>query len=319
MASQQRVTGDATTSGGPLYDVALQEAGAVAGDGQSAGVAGDGTTSTSNGPQGSRAPRAETRERILRRLRALGRVSISDLAAELGVSPVTVHRHLATLEGEGLISRPRGGAQLLPAAAVASSDYANRLARQVQAKEAIARRAVSFLPGGHGAVFIDASTTCLYLAREIARQVSSELTIVTTSPAILHEFASRTVRVIALPGELDQLTRVVGGAWTVEFLSTLHIQAAFISGIGLTLEEGLTSQRRAIRDVLKEVVARSQQTYMLVDSSKFGRTALLHIAWPWQAAAVFSDAALPDEVAEAYRAREVNVVVAGASAVEAGP
>ena len=90
-----------------------------------------------------------------------------------------------------------------------------------------------------------------------------------------HEFASRTVRVIALPGELDQLARVVGGPWTVEFLATIHVQAAFISGIGITLEAGLTSQRRAIGDVLKEVVARSPQTYILVDSTKFGRTALL--------------------------------------------
>ncbi len=259
---------------------------------------------------GARAGRDDVRGRITRRLRVTGRSTVRELADELGVSTVTVHRHLATMESEGLIARPRGAAQLLPASHSPSSDYVERAASQMAAKETIARRALAFLPPAGGAVFIDGSTTALCLAREIARAVTSELTIVTTSPALLSEFASRTVRVIALPGELDQLARVVGGPWTVEFLSTIHVQAAFISGIGITLEAGLTSQRRAIGDVLKEVVSRSPQTYILVDHTKFGRTALLHIAWPWQTTAVIADAGLSAEVAAAYRERGVNLIIA---------
>lgn len=259
----------------------------------------------------SRATRAEARHRILNRLRASGRATVHELAIELGVSPVTVHRYLAGLEREGVIARPRGAAQLLNSGA-ATSAYEDRATRNIAAKEVIARRALAFMPHSGGAIFVDASSTCLFLAREIARSVSTELTIVTTSPALLHEFASRTIRVIALPGELDQLARVIGGAWTVEFLANLHVQAAFISGIGLTLEAGLTTQRRAIRDVLKEVVARCPLTYMLVDSSKLGRTALLHIAWPWQAAALITDAGIPCDVVAAYQTKGVNLVVAGA-------
>jgi len=255
-----------------------------------------------------------TRAHIMRRLRSSGCATVKELATELDVAAVTVHRHLAALEGEGLIARPRGGAQLLAPPDRRLSDYADRLAAQTAVKEAIARRALAFLPAQGGAVFLDASTTCLYLAREIARSVVSELTIVTTSPAIAHEFSSRSVRVIAVPGELDQQTRVIGGQWAVEFLASLHVEAAFISGLGLTLDAGLTSQRRAISDVLKEVVARSPRTYMLVDHSKFGRTGLLHIAWPWHATAVITDDGLAPEDAAAYAAHEVRVVVA-----ESGP
>jgi len=248
----------------------------------------------------TRANRVETRGRILRHLRDTGRATVDDLAAALGVSTVTVHRHLATLEGEGVIARPRGGAQLLDLASAETSSFTLRAATQVPQKEAIARAALAYLPPPGAAIFVDASTTCLFLAREIIRSVTTDLTIVTTSPALLNQFTSRTVRVIALPGELDQLVRVIGGAWTVEFLSTLHVQAAFISGVGLTLEAGLTSERRAIGDVLKEVVKRSPHTYMLVDSSKFGRTALLHISWPWQVTAVITDAGLDADVVNAY-------------------
>lgn len=282
------------------------------GDGATPPVATDVTVADGDSLRGSRRSRNEARALILRRLRGSGQATIQELAEELGVSPVTVHRHLARLEAEGVIARPRGGAQLLHSATAASLAYADRLAANHAAKEVIARRALAFLPPRNGAIFIDASTTCLALAREIARSVSSELTIVTTSPALLDEFSSRTVRVIALPGELDQVARVIGGPWTVEFLASLNVKAAFISGIGLTLEAGLTSQRRAIGDVLKEVVARSPETYMLVDSSKFGRTALLHIAWPWQATAVITDEGLAPEVVESYAARGVALVVARA-------
>ena len=74
------------------------------------------------------AGRAEVRGRILRRLRSTGRATVRELAAELGVSTVTVHRHLAELEREGVIARPRGAAQLLPRPARPSSDYADAAA-----------------------------------------------------------------------------------------------------------------------------------------------------------------------------------------------
>jgi DeoR family fructose operon transcriptional repressor len=270
--------------------------------------------SVPSGVAGGKDTQVRTRDRILQRLRTSGRVVIQDLATELDVSVVTIHRHLATLEEEGLIIRSRGVAQLFLPPGGAGTDYGNRLNAHVEAKQVIARKALEYLPARGGAVFLDASTTCLYLAREIMRSISSELTIVTTSPAILSEFASHTVRVIALPGELDQVTRVVGGPWTVEFLATLHVQAAFISGIGLTLETGLTTQRRAISDVLKHVASLSPQTYMLVDSSKFTTTALLHIAWPWEATAIITDTGLAPEVITLYRDKNVNMVIADSTA-----
>lgn len=44
-----------------------------------------------------------TRETILRTMRAKGRCSVNDLAEATGVSPVSVRHHLANLQAEGLI------------------------------------------------------------------------------------------------------------------------------------------------------------------------------------------------------------------------
>ncbi|MFF9812824.1 substrate-binding domain-containing protein [Streptomyces sp. NPDC014006] len=56
---------------------------------------------------------AEERHReILRRVRASGSVRVSDVAAELGVSPITVRRDVEVLAERGLLVRVHGGAVL---------------------------------------------------------------------------------------------------------------------------------------------------------------------------------------------------------------
>src|SRR5579871_6079322 len=134
------------------------------------------------------------RDRILRRLRAEGSANVRDLARDLGVSPVTVHRYLSRLESDGLIIRQRGGARLHTGAAI-DLDFEHRLAAHTHRKAVIARRALDVVPTT-GSVFIDASTTCLFAAREIERRVNGNLTVVTTSPAVLRTFSSAAVRVI---------------------------------------------------------------------------------------------------------------------------
>ncbi|MFF1822242.1 substrate-binding domain-containing protein [Kribbella sp. NPDC058245] len=52
----------------------------------------------------------ERHELILRSLRRHGRLRVNELAAELGVSAITVRRDLAELDGAGLLRRVHGGA-----------------------------------------------------------------------------------------------------------------------------------------------------------------------------------------------------------------
>jgi DeoR/GlpR family transcriptional regulator of sugar metabolism len=251
----------------------------------------------------------EGRERILQRLRANGSASVRALAEELGVSPVTVHRHLARLESEGLIARPRGGARLLTGAAI-ELDFERRLAAHAEQKAAIARRAMDLVPVS-GAVFVDASTTCLFAARELERRGGGNLTLVTTSPAVLRTFNSSAIRVVAAPGELDPVLRAILGPWTVEFLDGLNLDVALISGVGISLEDGLTTSHRQLADLLKQVVRRSKEVYILIDSSKFGRTALLHIVQPWAVAGVITDTDVDPALVAAYRDRGVHLTLAG--------
>src|SRR5699024_7534198 len=61
----------------------------------------------------TRALPAGRRAAILDRVNAHGEARVAELAAELGVSVITVRRDIAVLDGEGLLQQVRGGAHRL--------------------------------------------------------------------------------------------------------------------------------------------------------------------------------------------------------------
>ena len=113
------------------------------------------------------------------------------------------------------------------------------------------------------------------------------------------------------PGEVDQTLRMIGGRWAAEFLAGLNMEVAFISAGGITLEHGLTTTRRALSDTLHAALASSAKGIGLIDSSKFGLSALVSIARPEELDAVVVDDGLSRELVEAYEAAGVNLVFAG--------
>lgn len=171
----------------------------------------------------------------------------------------------------------RGGVTTLPGSRPVETDFVKRSRRSQAEKRAIAVAAARLLDGAQ-TIFLDASTTALALARELERLAPPGLTIVTNSPAIAYELEAPPIHVIVVPGELDQQLRAIGGAWAVEFVSALRIEVAFMSGVGLTPEHGLTSSQRSIADVLRAVLGVSARSVALVDSSKVGVHSLLPIA-----------------------------------------
>lgn len=252
------------------------------------------------------------RDKILETIRRRGGASVRELAREHGVAPVTIHRDLERLAQEGLIERVHGGARTpgtRPRRLRVATDWAKRLQQAVAEKDAIAARAAEFVEDG-STIFLDSSTTCLALARHLEGHPPRALTVVTNSPAIALELHAEPIQVIVTPGEVDQTLRMIAGRWTVEFLGTLNMETAFISAGGVTLERGLTTTRRGLVDTLQAASASSARTIGLMDSSKFGLTALLTIARAEELDSLVVDDGLPPDTLEAYLGAGVPVVLA---------
>ncbi len=265
--------------------------------------------------EGRRSPLVPSlrRREMLSRIEAEGGAGVAELARTYGVSTVTIHRDLEVLVREGKVERVRGGVRPLASGLGHERDYQRRLRQGREAKRMIAACA-GRLVNQASTIFLDASTTCFALARELERVAPPQLTLVTNSPAIAYELHAPSIHVIVTPGELDQNLRVLSGPWTVEFLSALNLETAFITGSGMTLEHGLTTGQRSVADVLRAACAAAQETVALVDSSKFGTHSLLTIA-----AANAIDRLIVDEFVDpallaAYERAGVRATVAGSAA-----
>lgn len=260
-------------------------------------------------------PPALRRAKILEHVRRNGGASVSELARDLDVSPITVHRDLERLAGEGLIERVHGGARALEAPPSTGDSgvvtaWEQRVHMARQAKERIAAHAARQVADGE-TVFLDASSTAFALARQLMQAPPSELTLVTNSPAIAHELVAESIHVVVTPGELDQHMRLLGGRWTVEFLANLNFACAFVSAAGITLEQGLTTSRRPLADVIAAARGSARRTVALLDSSKFGRASLLTIMGAGEADSIITDPELPADAVRSYRAAGIDLEIAG--------
>jgi DeoR/GlpR family transcriptional regulator of sugar metabolism len=257
-------------------------------------------------------PPALRRAQILQRIQRDGGVSVADLARDHAVSAVTVHRDLEELAREGLVERVHGGARAVsatPSAPTIPTAWTQRADQAGAAKAAIAAHAARYV--GHGAtIFLDASSSALALARRLVEEPPNELTLVTNSPAIAYEIQADAIHVVIAPGELDQHMRMLAGRWTVEFLSELNFAVAFVSAAGLSVDQGLTTARRPLADVINAARASAERSVGLIDATKFGRSSLLSIARAQELDAIVTDWELPAEVAEEYRAAGVRLEIA---------
>jgi DeoR family fructose operon transcriptional repressor len=250
------------------------------------------------------------RARILERVQRDGGASLAELASEHAVSPVTVHRDLELLSGEGLLERVRGGARSLPDTRPRiETAWTARVREAAREKDAIAACARELVEDG-STIFVDASSTGLALARALELRPPTELTLVTNSPAIALGLTADTIHVIVPPGELNQHMRVLTGRWTVDFLVELNVAVAFISAAGITLEHGLTTSRKALADTLNAAADAAVKTVGLFDSSKFARSSLLSVRSPQSLDLVITDDGLDQATAARFRAAGVNLVVA---------
>jgi DeoR family fructose operon transcriptional repressor len=173
----------------------------------------------------------------------------------------------------------------------------------------MAARAAS-LVGDNATVLVDASSTCLAVAHALAERNSAPLTLVTNSPAIAFELSADQIHVVVVPGEVDQHMRLIAGRWAIEFLAGLNIDIAFLSAAGITLEQGLTTSRRPLADVVNAARAVAGRSIALIDSSKFGRSSLLTICRPEELDLLIVDAGLSARELQSYRRAGVTVEVA---------
>ncbi|MDQ3855237.1 MAG: DeoR/GlpR family DNA-binding transcription regulator [Chloroflexota bacterium] len=220
----------------------------------------------------------ERRRRIAEVIRERGSVTVSALETEFGVSPMTARRDLAVLEHEGRVRRTHGGA-VLPGFAGHEDSFQRRLEEAVEAKQRLAKVAVSLLRSGE-TVYVDCSTTTYHVVRRIVAERLA-VTVLTNSIPVMELLTTADVpglELIGLGGLLRRISLSFVGPHTVRTVQGHFADKAFVSVKGITPDGFLTDPDPLEAEVKRCFIERSEESVLLVDGSKFEQRGLSAIA-----------------------------------------
>ena len=254
---------------------------------------------------------AETRRReIVETLRGSGSVTVSEVEARFGVSPVTVRRDLDELERQGVLRRTHGGG-VLPTTAAHEDSFARRLKASTEAKRRLAEEAVAALAPGE-TVFLDSSTTSYFVARRII-ETGIATTVLTNSFPVMELIFNESgpnAEIIGVGGSLRRLTRSFVGPFAVRTVQGHFADRLFLSVKGLT-ENGIMTDADALEaEVKRTMIAQAGESTLLIDASKMQVRGLSVIASVAEISNVIAHGLTGDEVS-ALRAARGSVRVLG--------
>lgn len=247
------------------------------------------------------------RQSLLDLLRKQPGLRVPELAKALEVSEGTVRNDLNALEEEKRLTRVHGGAVLNDQDQFANNSFLLRFQKNAAAKLAIAREA-ALLVGDGDSILLDASSTSYYLAQALSDR--KKLRVMTNGFEVARELAQNTSNsVILIGGVVNNDSSSVTGLLSEKIIAEMHIEKAFFSCSGFSIERGMTEVHFAEAQLKRKAIESSQQVIALVDSSKFGKEDLTPFAGPEQIARLFTDAGVSSEWVEKLSAAGVNCTI----------
>jgi DeoR/GlpR family transcriptional regulator of sugar metabolism len=248
-------------------------------------------------------------DQLISHLQAKGRVSVSELAADLGVTPATIRRDLQQLADEGRLLRTYGGAALADRRMVGGT-------RAVDAKRAIAAAAAGLVVDG-STIAIGSGTTALELARHL---VDSRLTVITNALDVANVLVDRAgIELIILGGVVRPRMHSMLGHLAEMATTELRADTLFM-GIGaISLAGGLMND--SVPEILTDRGLRrmSSSVVVLADATKFDHVAPAFVFGLAEGDTIVTDPGLDVQRVRELEGRGIRVIVAQAPSPAAGP
>ncbi|MDR1936546.1 MAG: DeoR/GlpR family DNA-binding transcription regulator [Candidatus Accumulibacter sp.] len=202
--------------------------------------------------------------KILEMLYQRQSVSADELAAEFGVSKITIRRDLDALAGENFLERTRGGAVLVSGLRLEELfEQKDHLSKRE--KSLIGRYAAS-LVAENGTVFVNAGSTTL----EVIRHLRGKKTrIVTNNAACLGLDIEAEQDLILLGGDYRAPSKSLVGDMTIAGLHGIFSSVTILGINGISIKKGCTTAVRQETAVNKAMIENSSGKMIIVaDHSK---------------------------------------------------
>lgn len=211
----------------------------------------------------------ERRQKIMEKITREGKVYVSELSQLFRVTEETIRRDLEKLEDKDLLRRSYGGA-VLSEHTNEDLSFQRRSSINSAGKEAIAQKAMGLIKDGD-TIMVDSSTTCLALLHQITTR--KNLTIITNSIRLAYDFASSSFRIISTGGNLRSNSYALTGSIAIATLKKYFVDIALFSCKSISRERGVMESNEEESIVKQCMMAQASKSILLVDHSKFDRTA----------------------------------------------
>lgn len=207
---------------------------------------------------------------------ARGYSSIGEIAEAVGASEPTVRRDLVVMEAEGLIVRTHGGARIAEASGTELA-FESREQINLPAKRAIAEIAYRTLRPDT-AVFLDAGTTVLQLARRLRLNPMPLRIFTNCLPVAQMLMPVPGVVVTLLGGTLRAQNASMVGLLAEDALERLWFDQLFL-GVGAIAPDGnIYSADEQEARINARMLSRTRHCIVLTDVDKFDRRLTYRVA-----------------------------------------
>jgi DeoR/GlpR family transcriptional regulator of sugar metabolism len=247
----------------------------------------------------------ERQDLIRTRLDLSGRVIAAELAQELGVSEDTIRRDLREMAASGLCRRVYGGALRMPHS---SSSMNERMAVGGERKAVLARAAAGLVPAG-AAVFLDAGSTNLALAR--ALPAGAGLTVATNAPVIAAALLEREIATIQLGGLIDARSGAAIGAKAMRDAEAVRPDILVLGVCGIDPKAGVTAESFEEAEFKRFIASRSRTVMVIVTNDKLSTAAPYSVVPLSRVARAVIEADAAETEAAALAAAGIETIRAG--------
>lgn len=246
------------------------------------------------------------RNAIVELINERGTVSFAQLKETFpNVSEMTLRTDLKLLDEAKRIVRIHGGAKSVQVV-IGTDDYlSKRSVRNIEEKQKIVEKALTLLRPDT-TIFVDSGSTTTLLARQFPDQ--SNL-IYTTGLTCATEFANLSCPTVMLPGGvLNRYSQSVYGTAAVRELERVNFNQTFLGVTGYSYAAGFTCGSSDEAILKQTAIEQSEQTIVLLDSSKIEVKSTFRICGLAQVDVVVSDGNLPETFLEECRRFDVTVL-----------
>lgn len=217
----------------------------------------------------------ERQQRIIELLHEYGAVSVSKLSSEFGVAEETVRRDLEKLEKQEKLLRTHGGAVPVDDNKHEPSiDKRKKL--NVEEKQSVARAAAELVVPGD-TIFLDASTTTFFLARELKGM--KNITVITNSLQTMQELSGIDgIKLIGTGGIVSTNLSFVGSLAENAVREKYFANKMFFSSRGVTIQAGILDSNEQECAMKKCMIENAQQRIYVCEHSKIDRIGFAKLA-----------------------------------------